>query len=248
MNITLTSDFGEASPYVPIWKGALLQHCPAARLVDLSHDVAAGEIFDAALLLRRVYFYYPAGTLHMVGLDPGQGPDRLLLASAGGQLLLALDNGVLGMVLEREPAAEVWAVQLCPRTTFVARDVMAPLAGRLAQGVQPKRLGVAVSDWRRLGLPRPQAVAGNSRGEVLAVDRFGNLISNFTQADLRASRDLAVSVAGVAIRAGGANYAAAPPGELAWFWGAEGWLEICAVGASAAARLGAVRGTPVEVA
>jgi|GEM_PF-2606376 len=239
--ITLTTDFGAASAYVAILKGALLAHCPQARLVDLGHDFAPGDVFAPAFHLLRTCFYYPAGTVHLIGLDPGKGPDRVLVASAAGQHFLALDNGVLGLALEREPEAEVWAGAASRRGTFVARDVLAPLAARLAQGVQAKRLGEPVSDWMRQSLPRPRRQAGELLGEVLHLDRFGNLITNFQPADA----PHAVAIAGQTITRWASSYAELAPGELAMLWGAEGWLEISAGGASAAQILGAARATPV---
>ncbi|HUX68189.1 MAG TPA: SAM-dependent chlorinase/fluorinase [Terriglobales bacterium] len=240
--ITLLTDYGEASAYVAMLKGALLGHCPEARLVDLSHALAGDDPFPAAFLLLRVYPYYPAGTVHLVGVDRGQGRSRALVASAAGQHFLALDQGALGLVLEREAAAAVWAVELAPRTPFVARDVLAPLAARLAQGSAGAQLGARVEDWQRLALPQPRRGSGGVEGQVLEVDRFGNLITNFTRA--QGAQAAALRLNGVEIARWCHNYADAPAGELCLMWGAEGWLEVVEARASAAARLGAGAGTP----
>jgi len=243
--ITLSSDFGESSAYVAMLKGALLRHCPEAYLVDLSHGLPSDDAWAAAFLLLRVYPYYPAGTIHLVGTDRGLGPSRVLVASAAGQHFLALDQGALGLVLEHEPAAAVWAVALAPRPPFVARDVLAPLAARLAQGSSGAGLGPPVGDWQRLSLPRPRPSADGLEGQVLHVDRFGNLITNFTREHFppgpRAAR---LRIRGVEIARRCSSYADAPEGELCLLWGAEGWLEVVLARASAAQRLGAQPGTP----
>ncbi|HWG38506.1 MAG TPA: SAM-dependent chlorinase/fluorinase [Terriglobales bacterium] len=243
--ITLTTDFGSASAYTAILKGALLTRCPGANLVDLGHDFAPGDTFGPAFQLLRSCFYYPAGTVHLVGLDPAAESEfsRVLLASAAGQRFLAMDNGVLGLALEREPAAEVWTAPFEPRTTFAARDALVPLAALLFQGVQAQRLGSPAPDWQRLGLPRTRPTPDGILGEVLCADRFGNLITNVVAAD--APRSLAIAGTSVArwVRA----YAELAPNQVGLLWGAEGWLEISAGGASAAELLGARRGTKVQV-
>jgi len=251
--ITLLTDFGEGDAFVGILKGALLSRLPEARLVDLSHQPpsgdAAGDRFRAALLLRRVYGYYPAGTLHLVGQDAGDGSGRALLVRAAGQTFLAADTGVLGLVLEREPEALVFAgrppAAMVP-ATFLARDLLVDWAARLAGGTLPGELAAPAADWQRLHLPQPVCAPALARGQVLHVDTFGNVITNFTPASLPGAwtwRQL--EIAGATITTRHAAYAHARPGELFLIWGAEGWLEISLRHASAARRLGVRPGTEV---
>lgn len=251
--ITLLTDFGEGDAFVGILKGALLSRLPEARLVDLSHQPPSGDAaadrFRAALLLRRVYSYYPAGTLHLVGQDAGDGSGRALLAQAGGQTFLAADTGVLGLVLEREPEARVFAgrpPEAMAPATFLARDVLVDWAARLASGIPPEELAPPAADWRRLHLPQPVWESATLRGQVLHVDTFGNVLTNFTPASLPGAwtwRQL--EIAGAAITTRHDAYAHARPGELFLIWGAEGWLEISLRNASAARCLGVRPGTEV---
>lgn len=237
--ITLSSDFGGASAFAAILRGALLRRCPEARLLDLSHELAGGDVFAAALFLLRVYSYYPAGTVHLLGLDRGGGPDRVLAAAAAGQFWLAMDEGALGLLLERHPEASVHAVPLASRGSFVALEAMVPLAEELAKsGRLP---GHPVTDWRRLAMPAltPRA-DGGVQAEVLHVDRFGNLllnapISGYAEAE----------IAGTAVPRVDGHYGSRDAGSLMLRAGPEGWMEISAVQGSAAARLGAGRGTKV---
>jgi|SRR6185312_3370637 len=232
--ITLLTDFGDASAYVAMLKGGLLRRFPDVQLVDLGHHFRARPILEAAFHLLRVYTYYPAGTIHLVGIDEGSA--RGLRAAAAGQIFLAADNGVLGPVLERE-AARVWALAPDNPTTFLARDVLVPAAGgALAPGAE-------VTDWRRLPLPRPERTAAGSLGQVLHVDRFGNLLTNFTVADL--PRPQATAEIGAQRVEGWREDYGAAEGELFLLVGAEGWIEVSAARASAAERLGAAAGTPV---
>lgn len=266
--LTLLTDFGDADVYVGMLKGAILSRLPEIHLVDLTHRLPPNRTgaFASALFLRRVYAYYPAGTLHLIGLDsscsgaPAQPPRRALLAAAGGQYFLAADNGVLALMLSREtetaaragtPPPAVYAVPVTQPTTFLARDVLAPLAEQLARGAAASTLGQPVEDWQRLSLPHPQPIpSGGVQGEVLHVDPFGNLLTNVTPADMPRSApgsEPRLEVAGQIISCWANDYASAPPAELFLIWGAEGWLEISLRQASAAERLQAGIGTPVRM-
>src|SRR5437764_10074496 len=101
--ITLTTDFGLSDHYVGVMKGVILGIAPAARIVDLSHQVAAYEIGEAAFVIAQAYRYFPKKTIHVIVVDPGVGTARRpILAEAAGQCFVAPDNGVLGMIYARE--------------------------------------------------------------------------------------------------------------------------------------------------
>jgi S-adenosylmethionine hydrolase len=237
--ITLASDFGSGSAYLAMLKGALLTRCPSARLVDLNHELDSEDILPAALLWLRIYSYYPAGTIHLLALDRGTGPDRMLAAAAAGQFWLAMDEGGLGLLLEQHPGAQVRAVPLPVRGSFVARDQMVPLAAAMAAcGLLP---GHPVADWRRLALPPvdPQS-GGGVLAEVLHVDRFGNLLLNARQGGYGLAE-----VNGVTVPRRDGHFGSVPAGTLLLRAGPEGFMEISAAHGSAAARLQARRGTKV---
>src|SRR5262249_50357207 len=94
--ITLTTDFGSASPYVAAMKGVHLSVNPAAAIHDLSHAIPPQDVKHAAQFLAGSVPFFPPKTIHVCVVDPGVGSDRaILLAEAGAQLLLAPDNGCL---------------------------------------------------------------------------------------------------------------------------------------------------------
>jgi S-adenosylmethionine hydrolase len=233
-------------------KGVILRFNPEARIVDLTHNTDPFDLLGAALTLEASYSYFPPHTVHVVVVDPGVGSARRSIAAEAGQwLFLAPDNGVLETVYRRHPH-RVWALEperfaLTPiSTTFHARDVFAAAAGLLSRGEPPGRLGDPIDDYVRLEIPSPQP-AGPDRwlGQVLKVDRFGNLITNFTPADLPARFLLTVGHARVdTVRQ---NYAAAPPGEIFAIAGSSGYLEISIKEASAAAAAGVAAGAPVAL-
>src|SRR5437763_3550394 len=147
--ITLTTDFGPASPYVAAMKGVLLAVNPEARLVDLSHHLPPQDLRYASFFLRSAVPYFPAGTLHVVIVDPGVGTSRdLLCVRTAGQVLLVPDNGCWTELARRLKGTPV-VVRLTERrfwreevsATFHGRDILAPVAGHLGRGVSPDELG-----------------------------------------------------------------------------------------------------------
>ena len=183
--ITLTTDFGEDSPYVAALKGVLLGLNPAARLVDLSHQIPPQDVRHAAYFLANALPYFPPGALHVVVVDPGVGSERALLyVELGGQKILAPDNGCWTLLPGAEGAAVgyIRLVQERPlapdiSATFHGRDILAPVAGHLSLGTIPEELGPPLEDWVRLEVPVPRSGLNRIAGEVVFIDHFGNLIT-----------------------------------------------------------------------
>ncbi|MDP7636347.1 MAG: SAM-dependent chlorinase/fluorinase, partial [Phycisphaerae bacterium] len=102
--VTLLTDFGTRDPYVAAMKGAILQTCPQAHMVDLCHDVPPHNILAGAFTLAHAVPYFPPGTLHVVVVDPGVGTERNILAARFGKhTFLFPDNGVISLVAEVLP-------------------------------------------------------------------------------------------------------------------------------------------------
>jgi S-adenosyl-L-methionine hydrolase (adenosine-forming) len=182
--VTLTSDLGAA--YAAQMKGVLARALPAGRIVDLANDLAAHAVAEAAFIVRAMARPFPPGTVHVVVVDPGVGGHRvpIVVDCSDGSRLVGPDNGVLyplaeALGLRRAYRIDPRRLRGPPRvgTTFDGRDVFAPAAARLARGTPPSALGPS---WllRRYRLPEPESTARGARGEVVHVDRFGNLITN----------------------------------------------------------------------
>ena len=248
MITTLLTDFGLADHYVGVMKGVILSVDPRITVIDLGHDVPPGEIEGGAFALLASYRYFPEGTVHVAVVDPGVGTARrAIVATAAGQLFVAPDNGVLGYVLEREPAARVFHLtdekwfRHPVSTTFHGRDVFAPVGAALATGTPPESLGPEIADALRLGPLRPAADAdGTLRGRVLHVDRFGNCVTSFTadDSDARSDRGFRLRAGAGEIRELRQHFAGGRPGAPFAIWGSSGFLEIAVDGGSAAAVLG----------
>jgi S-adenosylmethionine hydrolase len=255
--IALLTDFGLADHYAGTMKGVMLGICPDATLVDISHDIPAHDVMAGADELAASYRYFPAGTVFLVVVDPGVGsPRRAIAAEAGDYRFVAPDNGVLTMVLDEIAPHRV--VEITERKyarptvsrTFEGRDRFAPAAAWLANGVELTSLGGPAGPVSRLEMPRPSMTPAGIGGEVVRVDRFGNLITNIA----RKTFEIVVSADGMAVHIAShpvakvvSTYADVAPGELCALFGSSGYLEIAARGTSAAVRLGAARGAAVHV-
>src|SRR5580765_4470273 len=253
--IALLTDFGSRDHYAGTMKGVALGICPDATLVDISHDIAAHDVAGGALELAASYRYFPAGTIFLVVVDPGVGSTRRgIAAEAGDYKFVAPDNGVLTAVFEEHPPRRI--VELSERRyarptvsrTFEGRDRFAPAAGWLAKGIVLSSLGRAITDYRTIALAEPAIDPDAIRGEIVRVDRFGNLLSNIDQRTLdRLTQQgaIAVSVNGREVQRLVATYADAASGELCALFGSTNHLEVAVNGGSAADLLGLTRGAPV---
>jgi S-adenosylmethionine hydrolase len=255
--IALLTDFGSRDHYAGTMKGVVLDICPEATLVDLTHDIAPHDVTGAALELAAACRYFPAGTVFLVVVDPGVGSARRgVAATAGRYTFVAPDNGVLAPALAELGDARV--VELTVRKyarptvsrTFEGRDRFGPAAAWLARGVHLTAFGPAVTDWTGLSLPAPVEHDAMLEGEVVRVDRFGNLVTNIDRARFeRFARagGLALAVGGHEVTTVVEAYADAAPGALCALFGSAETLEIAVNGASAAGRLGLTRGTRVTL-
>ena len=236
--ITLLTDFGTADSYVAEMKGVLLSGAPGATLVDISHAVPPGNIATAAYLLGRTWRHFPRGTVHLVVVDPGVGTTRRAVAvGREGHLFVAPDNGVLTPVIG--PGSEVWtlAEPEGASPTFHGRDLFAPAAARLARGATLAEVGALVLEPPvLLASPILQYQGKRVHGEVLHVDRYGNLVTTFTSSVVPAYAILEAEeqVIGPIRR----TFGDVEKGELLAYWGSSGHLEIAVRDGSAERRLG----------
>jgi S-adenosylmethionine hydrolase len=238
-------------------KGVVLSVCPDATLVDIAHDLPPHDVLAGALELAACYRCFPSGTVFLVVVDPGVGSSRRGLAADTGEYrFVAPDNGVLTAVFRE--AAPKKVVELTERKyarptvsrTFEGRDRFAPAAGWLAKGLPLASLGRAITDYRQLDIP--SAVVGEEgvEGQVLRVDRFGNLITNIDrrQVDkLSASGGLVITAGGQEIPRLVSTYEEVQGNEACALFGSSDHLEIASNAGSAADRLGLGRGAAVVV-
>lgn len=255
--ITLLTDFGSQDYFVAAMKGVILSINPSVTIVDATHEIPPVEIRSAAFNLLAVYQEFPPGTVHVVVVDPGVGSSRRgVVVECAGQFFVGPDNGVFSWVCER--AGEFRAVHLTNEKfwrqpvsqTFHGRDIFAPVAAALANGVDLAEFGPEIVDLTQLESLRPRKLeSGMTEARVIHVDRFGNCITNLTRNECgpgKISAVAALMVNGHQISSWREFFADnVAVGELFCLFGSAGFLEIAAQNSSAAKILGAQRGDPV---
>lgn len=253
--ITLTTDFGDGSPYVAAMKGIILGINPQARLVDLCHQVPPQNLNYTDHFLEAVVPCFPPGVVHVAVVDPGVGTGRgLLYVDVRGHRLLVPDNGCwTGLERPGEPVqvrklenSTYWKHPLS--STFHGRDILAPVAGHLSLGLDPALLGPVAKDWVRL--PRHQAhldaATGMVTGEVVFIDHFGNLITNIPSSLFGGKPPAHVWVGDQSVPAWVRTYGEAEHGTLLALFSSSGNLEIAIAEGDASRKLSARVGNHVR--
>jgi len=250
--ITLLTDFGTADGYVAEMKGVLYSLAPEARVVDLSHDIAPQDVESARLAVARYWRRFPPQTIHLVVVDPGVGSERDALAvRSEDRVLIGPDNGVLSPALLVAGARAVsLQVPATASPTFHGRDLFAPVAARIAMGAPIDALGAAAESPTIRRTPEARRLGdGAIQGEVIAIDRYGNAITNivaFPATQSREGEQAFVDVGGRTIPVARAYADVQPLGAVA-LCGSSGLLEIAVRDGNAAQTLGLGRGSTVTL-
>ena len=236
----------------------ILTIAPAATIVDLSHSVPPQDIAAGALVLEETTPWFPPKTIHIAVIDPGVGTSRAILyARIGSHQFIAPDNGLLDRVMRccapvevrRITNREVWLKEVS--NTFHGRDIMAPAAARLALGLEATMLGPLTSEVTKLDLPTAVEQAGRIRGQIIAIDSFGNLATNIPAKMLagRPTDGRVCIVCGLYETYGiYRTFGEQSQGMLVALVNSSGRVELALVGDNAATQLGVAVGTPVVVA
>jgi S-adenosyl-L-methionine hydrolase (adenosine-forming) len=251
--VTLLTDFGLDDAYVGTLRGVLLAINPRARLVDLTHTVPPQDIRRASLILESAWRFFPPGTVHLAIVDPGVGTARRPIAvRAGGHYFVGPDNGLLGFCFDVPGARAV--VLTKPRyhrrpvsRTFHGRDIFAPVAAHCSRGVRLAALGPPLRSPVCLPHSGPRHCGARVDGEIVLVDRFGNLLTNLRGRELPGPADRGVlRIGGARIRGLAGTYAARPRGALGAVVDSSGQIEVFVREGSARRRLGLGPGAPVS--
>jgi hypothetical protein len=261
--ITLCTDFGIQDEYVGVIKGVILSVNPAVSIVDLSHSIPPQDVIGAAYLLRASYACFPKGSLHAVIVDPGVGTGRAIVAArCDGYLFLAPDNGLLPLVWGKRIPKELVEVENSDlfrkpvSRTFHGRDIFAPVAAYLAQAPELRRIGRSIDPSRLQRLKHHGPSLDPERGitgNIVAIDRFGNLITDIEASLLdrlasgSAFRQMAIRLGNHRIQGLTDRYADGAPGEAIALIGSRNCLEVAVNCGNAAETLHAARGDGVRV-
>ncbi len=181
--ITFLSDFGESDHYVAAVKASILASNPDAKIIDISHQIAPCDLAHGAYVLKSVYRDFPEGTIHLIAINSiGQKGDKYIAIILDGHYLFSADNGLLGLISDREAEDVVNINPQNAASSFPAKTHFAPKAADLSKGLLLNSLGSPLESFKKM-LPRHlKANKSLISGHVIRVDHYGNLITNI---DLR---------------------------------------------------------------
>jgi S-adenosylmethionine hydrolase len=266
--ITITTDFGTQDAYVPAMKGTMLSIAPDARLVDVTHEISPQDVMESAFVLQSTLPFFPAGSVHLVVVDPGVGTERRAVALRHrDQWFVGPDNGLFPLVFEGDvPDAAVeldepsaWRTP-SPSNTFHGRDIFAPAAAHLAAGRPLEDIGSPVEDLQQLQWARPFVGEEIIEGRVVHVDHFGNCVMNLqrsTVAEVLGLDDPAevpdtfspiqAYAGSTVLKSIHATYGAVAEGEPLLLFGSTDFLEVAVNGGNAAELLDIRKGDSIKI-
>jgi len=258
--VTLLTDFGLADHYVPAIKGVIITICPRVQLVDVTHDVLPQDVWGGGYVWASCYKCFPSGTVHVGVVDPGVGGDRrAIVARMAGHVFVCPDNGLLSWIAAEEPVDEAFELRRDQHflselsATFHGRDIFAPVAAHIANGLALSELGPPAGELSIRPIPRPAQVSdGQLRGEVIHIDRYGNLVTNIHVTDCRKlgkwdGQAAIVNVGEIELRGLRRTYSDAREGEPLSYFGSMGKLDVAVNMGNAAESLKVKRGDPVTL-
>lgn len=226
-------------------KGVILGLAPRAQVIDLTHEIAPGDIRAGAFSLAASNAFFPRGTIHVAVVDPGVGTQRRAIAvRTSSYLFVGPDNGLLSWALAKETIEAIHVMEnkayFLPEVsaTFHGRDVFAPVAAHLCRGVPLHKLGPPLNDCIRLEWPETKPIPQGIQGEVLYIDHFGNAITNIAACMLGTrANNSCVIVRGKRVGSLAPSYQAVPLGRPVAIIGSSGFVEIAVNGGDAAKSL-----------
>jgi S-adenosylmethionine hydrolase len=243
-------------------KGVILSRCPDARIIDLGHQISPQDVFEAALFLAQSAPRFPAGTVHVVVVDPGVGTHRRPVAvtcaidgeETNTQIFVCPDNGVLSILRRNHTVTGAWVISEARHmrseisATFHGRDIFSPAGADLACGLRPDQLGPTAGELVNLELPEPRYTEGHLQGEIIHVDHFGNLLTNITRDTEGVLHCSGLIVEGTVYGPVHKTYADVASGEPVVLWNSFGLLELAVREGNASLTLGLERGQTVSLA
>jgi S-adenosylmethionine hydrolase len=261
--ITLLTDFGTEDEYVGLMKGVILSINPSAAIVDITHQIAPQNIVQAAFSVHASYRYFPDRSVHLVVVDPGVGTGRdLLVLEMRKHLFVAPDNGVLTLLLSESGIATIVRVTNSDfflktvSRTFHGRDIIAPVGAHLSKGIDLRAMGEEVNPKCAVRLDdlQPRTLEnGTIIGKIVAIDHFGNLISNIEYRKLAVvdaagrQKRITVKIGSHHICGLSETYGSVPPQAPLALIGSRGYLEIALNQGSAGQFFNARPGDSVQV-
>ena len=261
--LSLLTDYGLDDGFVAACHGVAARIAPAARIIDITHLVPPGDVRRGAAVLAQTIPYLPPA-VHVAVVDPGVGSTRRGIAvEAGDAIFVGPDNGLLSWAVAATGGVrrafqltngELWLHPVSQ--TFHGRDIFVPVAAHLAAGGDLGAVGTELAPEELVALPAPTSRVHDreAEGEVMSVDRFGNVQLSIAASDADrigigfgsqlvvwcGRRQLTVPYL--------ETFAAVAPGELVAFTDSAGLISLAVNAGDAAQQLGLPPGAHVRLA
>jgi len=257
--ITLLTDFGSHDAYVGIMKGVIAGINPSANVIDICHSIPPQDIFSGAYLLYTSYRYFPKKTIHVAVVDPGVGSTRdIICVETCDCFFLVPDNGLLSLIIQNERPKDIFRVTnnkyflSSLSNTFHGRDIFAPIAAHLSKGIKPNQLGTRINQLKQTDFPKPNhKKTGMLEGQIIYIDRFGNLITNIIRPHIKAlkiNEEYMKTKVGKKKMTGLSNtYTDVGIGEPLVLFGSAGFLEVSVNQGSAQKYFGVDKGSKIII-
>lgn len=232
--ISLLTDFGNKDGYVGVLKGVIYNICNNVNIVDLFHDIKPQNILSASWLLANNYKYFPEGTIFVCVVDPGVGSERKkIIVKSSDYFFIAPDNGLLTTILMESNLQTIvsienkqyWLAEIS--NTFHGRDIFAPVAAHLANGVDILEYGpeIDLKSLIMIDTPEPEVVKNVCSGTIVHIDRFGNIITNISKNLIR-TKNIKITFKNTTILGLKETYSSVKEKELLAIIGSNGYLEL----------------------
>lgn len=254
--ITLTTDFGLQDYYVSAMKAVMLGIAPGIRLVDISHEIPSQDIMAGSWILKNSAMLFPPNTVHTVVVDPGVGTERQPVAlQIQDQYFVGPDNGIFSLLTQEHDFSAVrltnekyWRDETS--STFHGRDIFAPVAAHLSQGVSIEKLGEPIDKLVTYRWTVPIADKDGLEGMVIHIDKFGNLITNITASLLEEvidDKSVKIYVGNTILDEIASTFGVVAEGEPVAYIGSSGVLEIAINKGNAKEMLGVQKGAQISL-
>ena len=230
--ITLTTDWNANDYYLGTIKGKILSHCQDAQIVDISHQIASFNINQAAFILRNSYSSFPAGSIHIIGVNTEGGKNRpFLMAYYHKHYFIGTDNGIFGLLFSDDPEWMISIKTTGELTSFSCLTVYAETACKLIDGKKPASMGTRVKEWQKRIPIRAAIEKSVINGSVIYIDSFRNAITNISKdlfERIGKNRRFEIYVQSNAYKITRINkyYHETSPGEILALFNSVGLLEI----------------------
>ena len=249
--ITITSDLGTRDFYLAALKGAIITNSGFVNFVDVTHNIKAFDIKEAAFTVKNSFRYFPKGTIHIVHVNSTDGKEKLLLAVVDGHYFISFDNGFLSLAFERMPH-ETYEInaELLENSSLMYEDAIGKVVNLLIKEFQPSDFGHLTTETISFRLLQPITTSGSIRGTVINIDNFGNAVVNITKAMFEqfiGDRRFSILVAVGTVKEISKKYSDVDEGDMLCLFNASGYLEVAINKGKADHLLGLRLDSPVMV-